>query len=449
MFTASALVKRHQRTALLFLLAPNALSYLDRATISVAAPLIRQDLGLSLTQLGLVMSTFMIIYSFMFLPVGVIVDKLKSRVMIGAGLLVWSVAQALGGVCTSFGQLLPTRAALAVGEVPLFPAALRVLRVWYSARDRGIATGVFASGSTLGMAISAPLLTWLMLTLSWRWMFAIMSAVGILLSIAWFAYYRDPPSVILTAEERAYLGDGEGGKVADRKATFREATRLLRFSSTWGIALGFGASNYLYMIYISWLPVYLETDRHLSIANTGFVAAIPFVFGIFGSLFGGYIVDLLVRRGFSPVNSSRIPFIAGALVATLATVVAAEAATTVVAVIAMSVAVCSIYVLIASDWTLIAAVAPKDYIATLAGFKGFAGYIGSAFAPVVTGFLAHVTGSFSSGLYVGASMGIVSALSTWILVRRPISDNDLATAGARQRRITGENSSSPKIPAEL
>ncbi|WP_158808536.1 MFS transporter [Beijerinckia sp. L45] len=418
---ASKRVKRHQRTALLFLIVSNGLNYVDRATVSIASPLIRRDLGLSLTQIGLVMSIFLITYSLMLLPIGALVDRLKPRLMLAVGLVVWSGAQAVGGICNSFGQMAVTRVLLGIGESPQFPSSLRVLRDWYNGRDRGFATGLFATGSTLGVAIAAPLLTWLMLTFSWRWMFVIMAAFGVLLAIGWYVCYQDPRSVDLTAEERAYLDDGDREGAEERNVTFAEWAGLLRFRSTWGIMLGVGTYTYLLTIYNSWLPVYLEMDRHMSIGNTGFTAAIPFIFGVFGSVLGGASVDLLTKRGFTPLESSRLVCVAGVLAATMFTVAAAEATTTVGAVAAMSGAVCSLYVNVAASWTLAAAVAPKSYVGSLAGMKTFGGYVGGALAPIATGYLAHATGSFEVALLVGASTGILSALSLLVAVRRPIS----------------------------
>ena len=178
------------------------------------------------------MSVFMITYSVMLLPIGAIVDRLKPRVMLTAGLLVWSGAQVMGGLCTDLAKMAVARVGLGIGESPMFPSSLRVLRGWYSARDRGFATGLFATGSTLGLAIAAPLLTWLMLTFSWRWMFGVMASIDVLLAIGWYACYRDPRSVKLTADDHAYLADGvHATRFAERNVTFREWTGLLRTGS--------------------------------------------------------------------------------------------------------------------------------------------------------------------------------------------------------------------------
>jgi sugar phosphate permease len=428
MSTASQRIKRSQRSTLLLLVVSNALNYVDRSTVAIANPLIRRDLGLSLAEMGLVLSAFLWTYSFMQLPIGALVDRFKPRLMLATGLVIWSVAQALGGMAANFSQMVATRVGLGVGESAQFPASLRVLRDWYNKGDRGFATGIFSTGSSIGTAISAPLLTWLMLTLNWRWMFAIMGIAGLTLAIGWYLSYRNVQEVALTHGEQIYLTDGEDIKTQSRHVTFREWLCLLKFRSTWGILLGVGCYTYFVTFYFSWLPTYLEMDRHMSISKTGVIAALPFLFGILGSICGGLLVDFLAKRRFSATDSSRLPCICGVLAAAVFTIGAAKAQSNTIAVACMSATVFFLYLNIAAAWTLAAAVAPRSYVASMAGFKGFGGYVGGALAPTVTGVLAQTTQSFESALLLSAATGVLAALCFWFLVRGPISDQELLFA---------------------
>src|SRR5436853_230344 len=117
----------------------------------------------------------------------------------------WSVAQAAGGFVTNFGGFIAARFALGVGEAPLFPGGARVVRDWFGIRERGFATGLCQSASSLGNFIAVPLLTFLMLKMSWRWMFIIVGAAGVVLAAVWWSIYPDPSEVRLTPEEIQYL----------------------------------------------------------------------------------------------------------------------------------------------------------------------------------------------------------------------------------------------------
>jgi sugar phosphate permease len=188
-------IKRIQRTALALLLLSGIVNYIDRATLAVANPLIREDLGLSIVDMGLLLSAFLWAYAFAQLPAGALADRLGPRLMLPMSLGLWSIAQALGGVVNSFTQFFAARVLLGVGEAPQFPTSARVVRDWFNEKERGLATGIWNCSSTLGTAISAPLLTFLMLTFSWRWMFAIMGICGIIVAVAFFVVHRDPDQV--------------------------------------------------------------------------------------------------------------------------------------------------------------------------------------------------------------------------------------------------------------
>src|SRR4051794_31019209 len=234
----SARIRRTQIIALVLLVLSGVANYIDRATLAVANPLIREELGLSIADMGLLLSAFLWVYAIAQLPVGALVDRLGPRLMLTLGLGLWSLAQAFGGLGNSFGQFFTARAVLGLGEAPQFPTAARVSRDWFNPRDRGTATGIWNCSSTLGTAISVPLLTFLMLSVGWRWMFLIMGVAGLLVAIIAYAIYRNPSEVALTPEERRHLTEGDTTGESGR-LTWPEWKRLFSFRTTWGMLIGF------------------------------------------------------------------------------------------------------------------------------------------------------------------------------------------------------------------
>jgi MFS family permease len=136
------------------------------------------------------------------------VDRVGPRVLLGTGMVLWSLAQAAGGLVTSFGQFIWARIFLGIGEAPQYPTAARVVSNWFALRDRGMPTGIFNAASPLGTALAPPLLTLLMLSFNWRWMFVAMGVVGLLGAAIWAVIYHDPDAVGLSSEEHAYLAQG-------------------------------------------------------------------------------------------------------------------------------------------------------------------------------------------------------------------------------------------------
>ncbi len=427
--TAPVRIRRQQRTALIMLVIAGTLNYLDRSTLSVANPLIRQELGLSIADMGLLLSAFLRAYAFAQLPAGALVDRLGPHRMLAAGLSLWSIAQAAAGFVTSFWQFSIARVFLGVGEAPMFSSAVRVVRDWYNVRDRGLPTGIWNCASSLGSAIAPPILTALMIGFGWRWMFVTMGLVGVPVAAAWFLLYRDPTGAHFTDDERHYLTDGEEARTYT-PLRFAEWLALFRFRTTWGLIVGFYGVVYMEWLYLAWLPGYLEIQRHMSIPETGIVAAIPFAFGVVGSIGGGWIADWLMRRGFSPVNSRKTPVIIGLLGMVVFTVVAAETPSDTLAVAAISAALLFGASASGMSWALASVAAPGRCTASLGSIQNFGGYLGGALAPAVTGFIVQATGSFVPALLVSAMFGLVSALAYLLVIRAtPIRAAELSLAG--------------------
>lgn len=418
-------IKRAQRSALVMLVIAGTLNYLDRSTLSIANPLIRGELGLSIADMGLLLSAFLWAYAFAQLPGGALVDRIGPHRLLAGGLGLWSLAQALAGFVTGFWQFSVARVFLGLGEAPMFSSAVRVVRDWYNVRDRGLPTGIWNCTSSLGPALAPPILTALMLALGWRWMFIVMGLMGLLIAFAWFLIYRDAADTRLTKDEHRYLTEGEQAPVAHR-VTLGEWRGLFRFRTTWGLILGFFGVVYMGWLYLAWLPGYLEIQRHMSIPKTGFIAAIPFAFGVVGSVGGGWVADRLMAAGFSPVSSRKLPVIVGLVAMAFFTIVAAEAASDTIAVACISAALMFGACASGMSWALSSVVAPSNCTASLGSIQNFGGYLGGALAPSITGFIVQATGSFVPALLVSAGIGLVSALIYLLLIRtNPITSAEL------------------------
>jgi MFS family permease len=422
---ATPRVRRMQITALTMLVISGAVNYVDRATLAIGNPLIRSDLHLSVADMGLLLSAFLWAYAFAQLPAGGLIDRFGPRRLLGAGVLLWSLAQGLTGLCANFGQFVFGRAILGLGEAPQFPTGARVVRDWFNVRGRGLATGVFNCSSTLGTAIAAPLLTVMMLAVGWRWMFGIMGVAGVAVAIVWVLFYRDPSGLALTPEENTYRTAGdETGEAA--RVTFSEWRRLFGCSTTWGMIIGFFGVIYLTWVYSAWLPGYLEMQRHMTIRSAGFASTVPFVAGVIGGVFGGWLTDWLLALGLSPINSRRYPMAISLLGMAVCTVAAALVESNTLAVVLISAALFLGYVASSSAWAMASVAAPANTTASLGAVQNFGGYLGGALAPTVTGFIVQASGSFVPALMTAAGIGVVCAVLYAVITRRPITAADLA-----------------------
>ena len=414
----SSRIRRIQRTALILVLISGVVNYVDRASVAVGLPLIRHDLGISIAHSGVLLSAFLLVYAFCQLPAGAVVDRFGARLVLSAGLALWSLAQVLGGMVSTFRQFLAVRGLLGVGESPQYPSCARIVTDWFGQRDRGLATGIWNCSSSLGTAIAAPLLTILMLHLGWRWMFISMGIAGLVVGAAFYSLHRDPKHLRLSDAELEYLS---GPERETQPMTWRDWRRLFEFRTTWGMLCGFFGIIYMNWLYFAWLPQYLEIQWHLSIARTGWVAAIPFTCGVVGSVAVGRVCDVLSRRGFSAINSCKVPIVCALFGVVLCTVLAAYSSSSLFAVVLISL---SLFLLNGSStaaWAMATVAAPKNYAASLGSIQNFGGYLGGTLAPVVTGYMVQATASFQSALLVAAAVALLAGIGHLVFVKEPIS----------------------------
>lgn len=413
-------ILRRQQLSLVLLVVCGVINYLDRATLAVANEYIRADLGLSLGQMGLLLSAFSWSYALCQLPVGALVDKIGPRWLLGGGLVVWSLAQAAGGFAATFGYFVLARIALGIGEAPQFPAAARVVSNWFPARARGTPTGIYNSASPLGVALAPLVLAPLIIATSWHWAFFITGAMGLVAAVVWVMLYRDPVRADMTAAEQAYLEVDEVAAAAP-KANFASWLALFRYRVTWGMMLGFFGSVYLNWVYLTWLPGYLRTERHMDLAYAGLAASVPFMCGFAGALIAGWASDRVARAASSPVTGRRNAVVIATLGMVVFTIPAALVDSNLVAVACISIVIFLANASSACAWSLATVAAPPSRVASLGALQNFGGFLGGALAPILTGYIAQ-TWSFVPALLAGAGIAFMGAMSYLFLVTKPIPE---------------------------
>ena len=407
--------------AVSFLFLAGIVNYLDRTSFSIANTSIRADLGLSGTQIGALLSAFSLAYGVAQLPIGLMLDRLGSRVILAAGMFVWSLAQMATGLVSSFAGFMTTRIGLGAGEAPMMPCGVKVMNDWFSARDRGLPTGLLTASNTLGVTLAPPVLTAIMLAFGWRAMFVSVGLFSLLLSLAWYPLYRDRASVLLTQAETESLGlETERPRI---EMSLQQWKQLFRQRTVWGMMLGFGGVNYTTWLYLSWLPGYLQAARHLTIARTGWVTIIPYLFGTIGSVVSGGAVNGLIRRGYAPMVACKVLIVGGMFCSALSTLGVGYAPTATGAVACVSIALFFIYFAGNSGWGLAQAMAPAHMVASVSAIQNFGSFVCASLAPIITGWLLDHTHSFNIALMICSLATTLGGLSYWFVVKDRISSD--------------------------
>jgi MFS transporter, ACS family, L-galactonate transporter len=304
------------------------------------------------------------------------------------------------GLVRGFPTFVLLRVLLGAGEAPFYPSGIRSTREWFTSATRARATAIMSSSQTIGLAVAPPILTWIMLRVGWRAMFIVLGASGLFVAAAWIAFHRarrdttfrelETPS--LTAPETAW------------KALIRQRT-------VWGMMLGWGGINYTVWLYLAWLPGYLQDQRHLSLARSGWVAALPFVAGAFGMISSGALSDRLARSGLLLTTVHRSNLVCGMIVSAASTFLVAHSQSTTQAVAGISIAIFFIHFAGTSGLGYVQTVSPLRYVASLMALQNFASFMIASAAPVLTGWLLDRTHSFTIALGVCSAVTLLGALS--------------------------------------
>lgn len=287
-------MKKYFVLAALFVL--SLITYIDRASISVAKAPIAADLSLSDQAMGAVFSAFALGYAIAQMPGGWMADKFGPRLALTAVVIAWSFFTGLTGAVGSFSTILAVRFLFGACEAGAFPGSARAIYNWLPATQRGIANGILFSGSRIGAALSFPLLVWMLEKYQWRSSFVILATIGVIWAFLWFVFFRDHASEIPAQEivQQSSL---------DFKSLFRSRLMLL---TMWQ----YFASNFTFFICLSWMLPYLKSEFSLTGTVAANYAMIPLLCGAAAQWIAGLAVDSLYRAGWKSW-SRQIPAMIG------------------------------------------------------------------------------------------------------------------------------------------
>lgn len=411
-----------RRYVAMFLFANLFINYMDRATLSVAAPMIAKQFNWDPGTMGLLFSSFLWTYWFWLIPWGAMSDRIGTRRVNTVSVTIWSFAAMLTGAATGFGTMVASRLALGVGEAASFPTSGKVVRQWFPAGERGLATAIFNAGTFAGPAVSAPMVAWLVLHTGWRLSFVITGALGLFWVVLWLKMFRLPAECSWLPEaERNYLvaETGESGPVlTSAKAAL---TRLLGRKTMWGLLLTQGCCAYTMSLFLFWLPSYLTASRHMPLMKASWFTAVPYLVAAMLGILIGKLSDSVVSAEGMKQGKRRtmlIIFILLSTVVLLTNVVTKEYL--ILLLISMSLTC------ISSALTLNIAMTNDlvwnhDMAGTALGILIVGGISFSLLAPIITGYIVQRTGSFDGAFYFAGGLLFIGALASITLTRQPLS----------------------------
>jgi MFS family permease len=380
------------------------IAYLSRSNLAVALviPDVLRSLHLSDTDRGALNSAFFWAYAALQLPAGWVVDRYGVKWPYALGFLFWCVASAATALVSSVAQLMTLRILVGVGESVVAPASYRWIRLNFIERERGLAVGLYMTGTKIGPAIGTPLAAWLITRYDWRTMFLVVGAGGLVWLIPWLALVNERRG---TAREFAKASKASPG-------AFRSS---LASPVTWGTVIA--TFCYMYFVYfcMTWMPAYFMEKRHLSLSRMGLYTFFSFGGMALVAALSGWAADHMIARGRDPVTVRKWFTIAGFGVA-CTEIIGAQSSSIPVALAFSVVSLSGLGLATANYWALTQTLIPVSSIGRVSGIQNCAASVAGIAAPIFTGWLKERTGSYEAPMLACCAFLVAGVLSYILMV---------------------------------
>jgi MFS transporter, ACS family, hexuronate transporter len=275
------------------------INYLDRQTMSQLRTTIEKDLFWTEADYGWINFSFQLAYAMFFTLAGRIIDRVGVRIALAAALVVWSLMAGVHAIMTTVLGFCIARFLLGAAESFNFPAAIKTVAQWHPQNERALSTGIFNSGSNIGIVLAAGV-GWIVanttLPHAWRIAFIVICLIGLLWLIAWLKLYNDPEKHPRLS--RAELDFIKAGQARTEERLRLHWTTLLRYRQVWAFLIGKFMTDPVWWFYLYWLPSYLERQRGLSLSKSAAFIIIPYLAADVGSITGGWLSGFFINRGW-------------------------------------------------------------------------------------------------------------------------------------------------------
>ena len=371
------------------------------AILATASPLLKDELALTNSQMGVLLSAFFWVYAPALPLAGWMAHRFDTRVVLAGGLALWSVATVLTGFAVGFTTLLIARLLLALGESASYPCAMRLIAQYLPEEQRGRASGFIGTGQALGPSVGTLFGGLLMARFGWRGVFIGLGLASLCWLIPWYLATRRG---VLAARDT----------ITCVPVPLRS---MLRQRGLWGTSAGLFCLNYGYYFVLSWLPLILVKSRGFTVKQMAVIGAVVYCIHAVSCALMGAASDRWIRRGASPNSARKTLIIAGSLgaAATTALTANAEPLTTIW--------LLGLYgffggfttpMIFAITQTLAGARAAGQWF----GLQGIAGSSAGVIAPIVTGVIVDSTGQFAWAFIIAAAVLLIGAFAWGLIVPR-------------------------------
>jgi MFS family permease len=382
--------------------------------MSVAAPAMQAELGLSQMQFGWVFTVFYVAYAVFEVPTAWLGDRWGQRRMLVRIVGCWSIFTILTGMVRGFTSLLVTRTVFGAAEAGAFPTLSRALSRWFPIHERGRANGVMWMGARSGGALAPPLAVALMVWLGWRTTFAVFGAVGLVWCAVCWLWYRDDAGDHPAVNEAELRMIRVGAAPPPHHSEAVPWRSLLLNSTMLALFFSYFASGFGFQFFVTWLPTYFMREHGLTLQKSGMFAALPLAAGAAGCVLGGVISDWITRRTGSVTVGRRSVGVGGFLIGAAGYAAAVSVGSPAAAIACLALASGAHDLTLPVLWATTTDAGGR-FGGTASGFVNFASSLSGMLAPLTAAGLEKAFGSFHAMFYAAAAMYLIGA-ALWLVI---------------------------------
>lgn len=387
--------------ALVLLAVSVFINYVDRGNLSIAAPLLKDELGISASKLGSLLSAFFWTYACMQLFSGWLVDRLDVNWIMAGGFFLWSAATAATGLVHTFTLLVIWRLLLGMGESVAFPCYSKIIALNFTEEHRGLANSMISAGLVLGPGFGMLFGGILMARFGWRPFFILLGLASMLWIVPWLRF--------MPKKHRASDTDSTGAP---------SLLEFLRLRSAWGTCIGLFCGNYVNYFLITWLPYYLVRERHFSMNSMAKIGGIVYLLGACFTTLSGWISDRWIASGVTPTRV-RKTFAGGGLGLSGIFIGLAVVSGPHYCIAALILGVIFFGASSSNLYAITQTLAGPRAAGRWTGFQNFVGNLAGVVAPALTGFVLERTGHFYLAFVIMTGVALLGMV-TWIFLVGPI-----------------------------
>ncbi|OTP66026.1 MFS transporter [Caballeronia sordidicola] len=394
---------------------------LDRAAMTIAAPTIQKELGLSLVEMSVILTVYFWAYALGQVPAGRLAERHGSRKVLAGTSALWSFMMILTPLGTGFNWLVGCRALLGGAQSADWSSGVLAVKRWFPKSERAKGNSFLLGGLYLGPIVSAPLTAWMILQFGWHSVFYVFGAIGILLGVAWWFGYRDVPAKhpLIGTEEAAYIAAGQTESEVATKGVFLKCLKHPRF---WLFGIQYFLLVLIQSFYTTWLPTYLMRARGLSLKSMGFAASLPWI-AVFVAVFAaGIVCDKILKRTQS-VWAARVPVAMAGFLVSAVTLCLASFAVNIAAVIGF---LCLSFAAVGFVQVVVWSATQdlgRSFTGVMSGWTNLWGAASNVAGPMSVALMVKLTGHWASALVVIAlAAGLGTVLWLFVHPEKPLFD---------------------------